>query len=46
MELRGDPEVRAGVVSDGEEEEEFHDTREDQFDQPPVSNMNPPLASD
>ena len=44
MELREDPKVRAGVVSDGEEEEEFQDSREDQFDQPPVSNMNPPLT--
>ena len=46
MELREDPKVRARVVSDGEEEEEFQDSREDQFNQPPVSNMNPPLASD
>ena len=45
MELREDPKVRARVVSDGEEEEEFQDSREDQFDQLPVSNMNPPLAS-
>ena len=46
MELREDPKVRARVVSDGEEEEEFQDSREDQFDQPLVSNLNPPLASD
>ena len=46
MELRGNTKVRAGVVSDGEEEEEFLDSREDQVDQPLVSNMNPPLALD
>ena len=45
MELREDPKVRARVVSDGEEEEEFQDSREDQFNQPLVSNMDPPLAS-
>ena len=28
MELSGGPKVRAGVVSDGEEEEEFNDSRE------------------
>ena len=46
MELREDPRVRAGAVSDDEEEEEFQDSREDQFDQIPVSNLNPPPASD
>ena len=46
MELKEDPEVRARVVSDGEEEEKFQDAREDQFNQPLVSNLNPPLALD
>ena len=46
MELREDPRVRTGAVSDDEEEEEFQDSREDQFDQIPVSNLNPPPALD
>ena len=46
MELREDPRVRARAVSDDEEEEEFQDSREDQFDQIPVSNLNPPPALD
>ena len=46
MELREDPRVRAGAVSDDEEEEEFQDSREDQFDQILVSNLNSPPALD
>ena len=46
MELREDPRVRARAFSDDEEEEEFQDSREDQFDQILVSNLNPPSASD
>ena len=32
MELREDPKVRARAVSDDDDEEEFQDSREDQFD--------------
>ena len=46
MELREDPRVRARAVSDDDDEEEFQDSREDQFDQIPVSNLNPPPALD
>ena len=46
MDLRGDPRVRAEVITDDEEEEEFQDLREDQPDQLLVSNLNPPPASD
>ena len=46
MELREDPRVRVRAVSDDEEQGEFQDSREDQFDQIPVSNLNPPPASD
>ena len=46
MDLRGDPRVRAGVIPDDEEEEEFQDSREDQPNQLPVSNLIPPPASD
>ena len=46
MDLRGDPRVRAEVITDDEEEEEFQDSREDQPDQLLVSNLNPPPASD
>ena len=46
MDLRGDPRVRAGVITDDEEEEEFQDSREDQPDQLLVSNLNPPPALD
>ena len=46
MELREDPRVRAGAVSDDDDEEEFQDSREDQFDQILVSNLNPPPALD
>ena len=46
MDLRGDPRVRAEVIPDDEEEEEFQDSREDQPGQPPVSNLNPPPALD
>ena len=46
MELREDPKVRARAVSDDEEKEEFQDSREDQFDQILVRNLNPSPASD
>ena len=46
MDLREDPRVRAEVIPDDEEEEEFQDSREDQPDQLLVSNLNPPPASD
>ena len=46
MDLRGYPRVRAEVIPDDEEEEEFQDSREDQPNQLLVSNLNPPLASD
>ena len=46
MDLGRDPRVRAEVITDDEEEEEFQDSREDQPDQLPVSNLNPPPASD
>ena len=45
MDLRGDPRVRAEVVPD-DEEEEFQDSKEDQSNQLPVSNLNPPPALD
>ena len=38
--------MRAEVIPDDEEEEEFQDSREDQPDQLPVSNLNPPPALD
>ena len=46
MELREDPRIRASAVSNDEEEEEFQDSREDQFDQILISNLNPPPALD
>ena len=46
MDLRGDPRVRAEVIPDDEEEEEFQDSREDQPNQLLVSSLNPPPASE
>ena len=46
MDLRGDPRVRAEVIPDDEEEEEFQDSRKDQPNQLSVSNLNPPPVLD
>ena len=43
---KGGSQGKGQAVSDDEEEEEFQDSREDQFDQILISNLNPPPASD